>query len=344
MQVKYPIAFLAIFIGAQSLADSTVDTCPDSFSQLNQNRVLQLCQAPADEGQAHAATVYAQALLSTKTPFMPSVAARLQGKELFIPLSVDDKVHLFDAKDYLKSAVEQGNSQAQFLLAMMELQTITNGGILVGEHLELLDIAALEQNARDLLLSSAKAGNQSAIEYLAANIRTFDKQNRLVDVRVEDFPYLEQMAQSGQSRFVEIYNQYLNFLAKGQAIQSEPQQYSAFELSTEGLRLARRGEKHQTALRLLKLAADKGDGNAHYFLAQQYAQSAPALSLKHLQAAAKAKHGEAMHALANHYGCNKDVSNAIAWYKAAIDAGIRDAEEGLAEIEQYGDIYECSNS
>lgn len=177
MQVKYPIAFLTVFIGAQSLAGSFVTGCEEAIKDKQPSQVLQLCQAPAEQGDIQATTALAEAMLSQKTAFFDAINARMQGKELTLKLGIEEKIFLYDAKEYLKTAAQGADAKAQYLLAMMELQTITNGGILPGEHAELLDIEALELSAHSLLKSSANAGNLDAIKYLASDGGIFDCSN-----------------------------------------------------------------------------------------------------------------------------------------------------------------------
>ncbi len=339
------LKLLATLIGALAIAHVHADEeaqlraqCFDAVKGADNEAIIEQCELPADLGDAEAATSLALAILNSKTRFFDTTLTKEELAMRTFKLPVEEKIHLWDAITYLESAVEQNHPDAQFYLALLIRDTIISNNV----EGQTIYLTQRFDRSNQLLFRAASQGQLGAIKQLASEILVYDKDKNLVDIHEHYLPFLQQMAASQTPEFVTILTQYNAFLAQAKAIRQNPENFAADKIANEAIRLLRKPNAQALALQLLNIAADKGSSKANYQLALFNDKQAPKQAFSFYMKAAEGKHPKAALWAAEYFGCQKDATQAKSWAKLALEQGNRNAEETLDELNQYGDISDCT--
>lgn len=194
------------------------------------------------------------------------------------------------------------------------------------------------------LITAADAGHRKAIHALSEFVK--DKmQNGKLPIRwAHLIEYAEKDWQQLQQPQSHHYIDYQNWLAQVEQSQEDPKQLTANQLTNIAIDYQNGyflGNQLQTAIKLFKLAAKKGNVVAQYKLGESLYPTDKTQALEYLMQAANNQSSDAMLMLGDHYGCQGNKEQALTWYQKAIALGNEYAEDERQTLIDTGKPTQC---
>ncbi len=335
--------FISFVLSVSATATQAQDACDAAADKQDLAAILTQCNETAVSGDAHANYLMGYATLATKTTFFkPAVDDK---PRLFSGLkySTDELIALGDAKDYLKRAAEQGHIGASGLLGSAILETM------FAAQKGSVDISAETDKAFRYLKFAADGGDKPSVMHLAdaSVIYAFDQPNKVTSVNLEYETYLRAVVADPELNSPYWQNRlrdFETFNSKVQAMQNDISSAPAEDVlrQAEMMRYSEDPEEVKQGNTMLLQLSEKGVGDATYLLATSLAKSAGKdKALAMMEKAAAQKNHKAMLWLGDYHGCKNSPKVALDWYKKAKAAGNKDADFGINEIKQYGNVSDC---
>ncbi len=319
---------------------SVMEDCYQAGNDGNYEQIKHVCNSAELADDPHAAYLMGLAIIETQTKLSNFHLTKEESLRRIFKLESDEKIAISDAKSYLEPAAEAGHDGAEFLLGYILTETWMSAPGPGGANTKTLE------RADQLLIHSAEAGNSGAAMVLAEKAIVHNPDGQVINIREELFPYLKQATQARGDLYNDLMAEYQSFEKKTQALFATPETYPADEITKEAVRLLSSGldSARSKGMRLLLIASEKGSGEANFRLGKMNEKTDIKKAFNYFEKAAEQADANAMYWLGNYYGCHKAPDKAKKWFKAATDAGHRDAIDGLEEITEYGDLSDCSAS
>jgi len=331
-----------LVVSSWANASQTQSACDDAADKQDFSAILNACHEMAVAGDAHAYYLMGYATLATKTDFL----SFSEGKSKFVKrYSTDQLIALGDAKDLLKNAAEQGHIAANGLLGSVMLNTM-----LAEAQRQPVNINEMTAQAYRYIQIAADAGNESSMMQLAdaSVIYDFDQPNKVTKVREEFLPYLHAVVADPElntPHWQALLRDYEAYASQLLAMQKDVSSAPVGDVlqQAEILRSSDEPAKVQQGIMLLQQLSDKGVGDATYQIAAALSKNAGKdKALAMMEKAAIQSNNKAMLWLGDYHGCNNAPKIALEWYQKAKKAGNKDADFGINEIKQYGNVADCS--
>lgn len=313
--------------------------CEQVAQQRDMAAILVQCPNVAAAGDANANFAMGLAILAQQTQVFieKPTADHLDVLEKQWPA-------IFKAQQYLKTAAAQGHVEANFMLGGLMVQTMP----LQTDH-RAVEYDQLVKEAHSYLKVAATHGIKEALMVLADNAVTYNflppHQVESVDPDYESYlravvadPELSTPYWQSRLRDYEAYQ------AKQTAMERDVSTVAPSEAYAKARELffSDDAASVQRGTAMLRQLSKQGYGDASYNLAlleQRQHGKDQVLALME-QAAAQHSH-RAMLWLGDYYGCRKAPKKALQWYEKAKAAGNKDADFGINEIKQYGNVADC---
>lgn len=314
--------------------------CDAAAEQKDLSTILQVCHEVAVAGDAHANFLMGYATLKTQTSYFSkeTPSSPLQR------VSSAEVMALEDAKGYLKNAADQGHMMAASLLGSVMLNTLFDA-----PNGKAINIEEITTQAFHYLKVAADAGDSQAILELAnrAVLYASEPPHKVVQIYAEFGEYLRKTATDPETNTPYWQKRLRDFeaeSAKRQAMQADVTSAPPEEVIEQAYVLRASGDPQQIqqGTAMLQALSDKGVGAASFILAREIVQKQgkdAALAL--MEKAGEQKSDKAMLWLGDYYGCHKQPKKALQWYEKAKAAGNKDADFGISEIKQYGNVADC---
>lgn len=330
---------MALALGLWSASSRADSACETAATQKDMAAILTQCHELAASGDAFANYLMGYATLSTRTSYFSQDTSN-HGFEL----STDERLAFSDAKGFLKSAAEQGDVPAAGLLGSVMLATLyaIDGG-------QSVNIGQQSDQAYIYLKFAADQGDKPSVMQLAdaSVIYSFEQPHQVAAVRQQYEGYLRAVVADAelntpywQTRLRDYETYQAQVLAMQQDVTAAPPK----DVILQALRLQSSGEPTLIAqgTSMLQQLSDKGNGDASYELAKsQLPKASKQDVLPLMEKAAQQKNHKAMLWLGDYFGCHKEPKKALQWYEKSKAAGNKDADFGINEIKQYGNVADC---
>lgn len=314
--------------------------CDAAAEQKDFSAILKTCHEVALTGDAHANFLMGYATLKTQTNYF----AEKTPSPLSNRASTAEVMSIEDAKAYLKKAAEQGHLVATSLLGSLMLDTlfdVPNG--------KTVDLDQVSTQAFGYLKLAADAGDSAAIMHLAENAVIYSPEppHKVASIRAEFAEYLRKVVADPETNSPFWQDRLRDFeaeSAKRLAMQNDVTSAPPEDVMMQAFTLQSSGDpqQYQQGTAMLQALSDKGFGAATYDLAKDVVKKqGKDAALVMMEKSAAQQYDKAMLWLGDYYGCHKQPKKALQWYEKAKAAGNKDADFGISEIKQYGNVADC---